>query len=44
MLAIQVLGTAEEALRRQFAAFKETLVKKIQDKDASFQQSLSENS
>lgn len=42
LFAVQILATADEELRGKFVAFKETLVKKIQDKDAAFQQSLAE--
>lgn len=44
LFAVQILAGADDELRQKFDAFKEQLVKKIMDKDAKFQESLSTKS
>lgn len=40
LFAVQILGTADAALRAKFADFKQRLVEKIKAKDAKLQESL----
>ena len=40
LFAVQIMGTADEELRRKFAEFKHGLTDKIAAKDAKFQQEL----
>lgn len=40
LFAVQILSTADDELRGKFADFKQSLVGKIKDKDAAFQQQL----
>lgn len=40
LFAVQILGTADQELRRRFADFKRSLVEKIEGKNAKLQQEL----
>lgn len=40
LFAVQILATADDELREKYGTFKKSLVNKIQEKDAAFQQEL----